>query len=50
MSFMFAEGQSGPFKLGSSHQSHFISEINVGKSRIQHITILNLNDVIINRP
>ena len=31
---------------GSSEASHFIFEIIVGKSRIRHRTILNLNDVI----
>ena len=30
---------------GSLDQSHFIFEINVGKSRIRHITTLNLNDI-----
>ena len=30
---------------GSPDQSHFIFEINVGKSRIRHITTLNLNDI-----
>ena len=34
---------------GSSDPSHFIFEINVGKSRIRHRTTLNLNDVIFNR-
>ena len=34
----------GIFK-GSSDQSHFIFEINVGKSRIRHITTLNLNNI-----
>ena len=34
---------------GSSDQSHFIFEINVGKSRIRHRTTLKLNDVIFNR-
>ena len=34
---------------GSSNPSHFIFEINVGKSRIRHITTLNLNDVIFNQ-
>ena len=34
---------------GSSDQSHFIFEINVGKSRIRHTTTLNLNDAIFNR-
>jgi len=28
---------------GSSDSSHFMFEINVGKSRIRHITTLNLN-------
>ena len=34
---------------GSSDSSHFIFEINVGKSRIRHIMTLNLNDAIFNR-
>ena len=34
---------------GSSDKSHFILEINVGKSRIRHRTTLNLNDGIFNR-
>ena len=34
---------------GSSDPSHFISEINVGKSRIRHRTTLILNGVIFNR-
>ena len=29
---------------GSSEQSHFIFEINVGKSRIRHRTTIKLND------
>ena len=29
---------------GSSDQSHFIFEINVGKKRIRHGTTMNLND------
>ena len=33
---------------GSSDQSHFIFEINVGISRIRHSTTLNLNGVIFN--
>ena len=33
----------------TSDPSHFIFEINVAKSRIRHITTLNLNDVIFNR-
>ena len=45
MSFMFAEDQLGPFK-GSSHQSHFIFEINVGKRRFRHRTTSNLNQVM----
>ena len=32
---------------GSPDRSHFIFEINVGKSRIRHRTTLNLNDVVI---
>ena len=31
---------------GCPDPSHFIFEINVGKSRIRHRTILNLNDLI----
>ena len=34
---------------GSSYQSNFLFEINVGKRRIRHITTLNLNDVNLNR-
>ena len=34
---------------GSTDPSHFMFEINVGKSLIRHITTLNLNDVISNR-
>ena len=34
---------------GSSDQSHFIFEINVGKSRIRHRTTLNSNDIIFDR-
>ena len=34
---------------GSPDPSHFIFEINVGKRRIRHRTILNLNDLIFNR-
>ena len=34
---------------GSSDQSYFMFEIIVGKSRIQNITSLNLNDTIVNR-
>ena len=34
---------------GSSDPSHFIFEINVGKSRIRHRTTLNFNDGIFNR-
>ena len=37
------------FIKGSSERSHFIFEINVGKSRIRHRTTLNLNDVIFTR-
>ena len=33
---------------GSPDPSHFISEINVGKSRIRHKTTLNLNYIIFN--
>ena len=33
----------------SSHPSHFIFEINVGKSRIRHLTTLNLNEATLNR-
>ena len=33
---------------GSSDSSHFIVEINVGKSRIRHRMTLNLNDAILN--
>ena len=34
---------------GTSDASHFILEFNVGKRRIRHRTIPNLNDAIINR-
>ena len=34
---------------GSSDPSHFIFEINVGKSRIRHLTTLNLNEATLNR-
>ena len=34
---------------GSSDQSRFIFETNVGKSRFRHKTTLNLNDIIFNR-
>ena len=34
---------------GSSGPSHFIFEINVGKSRIRHRTTLELNDELLNR-
>ena len=34
---------------GSSDPSHFISEINVGKSRIRHRTTLNINQIIFKR-
>ena len=34
---------------GSPDESHFIFKTIVGKSRIRHKTILNLNDVIFNR-
>ena len=34
------------FIKGSSDESHFIFEINAGKSRIRHWTTLNLNDLI----
>ena len=34
---------------GSSDQNHFIFLNNIGKSRIWHKTIMNLNDVIFNR-
>ena len=30
---------------GSSNQTHFIFEINVGKGRIRHRTAKNLNDL-----
>ena len=33
------------FIKGSSDESHFIFEINVGKGRIRHITTLNLNSI-----
>ena len=33
---------------GSADSSHFIFEINVGKSRIRHRPTLNLNDAILN--
>ena len=35
---------TGPGFKGSSHPSHFIFEINVGKTRFRHITTLKLND------
>ena len=34
---------------GNSDPSHFIFEINVGKSRIRHRTTLKLNDELLNR-
>ena len=34
---------------GSSDPSHFILEINVGKSRIRHITTVKLNDEFLDR-
>ena len=34
---------------GSSDPIHFSFEMNVGKSRIRHISTLNLNDIIFNR-
>ena len=37
-------GQEAYGFKGSSDPSHFIFEINVGKSRIRHTTTLKLND------
>ena len=34
---------------GSSYQSYFIFEINVGKSRIRHTTTLKLNEKVLDR-
>jgi len=56
----YAEGRTRPQPIsvassnesslkGSPHPSHFIFEINVGKSRIQHLTTLNLNEATSNR-
>ena len=41
-------GRTGNFK-SSSDPSHFIFELNVGKSRIRHEPNPNMNDVILNR-
>ena len=38
-----------PMFEASSDQIHFIFEINVGKSRIRHITTLKLNDEFLDR-
>ena len=40
---------SFPDFKASSDPSHFICEINVGKSRIRHRTTMNLNDAIFNQ-
>ena len=45
---MLENGTMSNFK-GSSDPSHFIFEINIGKSRIRHRTTLNLNDAIFDR-
>ena len=34
---------------GSPDQGHFIFEINVGKSRIRHLTTLNFNEATLHR-
>ena len=40
----------GPGIKGSSDPSHFIFEINLGKSRIRHTTTLKWNDEFLDRP
>ena len=54
MSFPVNRSSSFPGNLpikvkGSSDPSHFIFEINVGKSRIRHRTTLKLNDEFLDR-
>ena len=45
--FFFQDSRIGV--KGSSDPSHFIFEINIGKSRIRHTTTLKLNDKVLGR-